>query len=92
MTHFVTWETLECEPVTAGQRTLKPQAQALRVKWPNGGFVWNRPTGVTVEEAGQSEFFAITDPTRTAVLALWTVAALAMIMAFLAEFRGQFSR
>ena len=39
-------------PVTVGDVTVTPLARALVVRLPQGGFVWNRPTALTVERAG----------------------------------------
>ncbi len=29
---------------------ITPQAQALVIRWPNGGLIWNRPTAVLVSQ------------------------------------------
>jgi hypothetical protein len=63
-------QTVSGEQVTVGDVTLTPQSQALTVRWPNGGFVWNRPTAVLVERGGQTERVPIVDVTRVAQLTL----------------------
>jgi hypothetical protein len=40
------------------------------VRWPGGGFVWNRPLAVNVEGPGRSERVPIVDVTR---LAIWAI-------------------
>ena len=87
---FVTWETTEGEPITVGERTLTPQAQALGIRWPGGGFVWNRPTGLRVSDGARTEFLAITDVTRTAVWVLLAIAALALAAMSIAGIRQRF--
>jgi hypothetical protein len=58
------------EPVTAGDVTVTPRARALVVRLPRGGFVWNRPTAVIVERAGQVRRIQVVDVTRILQLGL----------------------
>jgi hypothetical protein len=71
--HF---ETYLGEPQTVGDTTITPQSQALIVRWPRGGFVWNRPIGVIVDRAGQVERLPIVDVTRYAT---WAFAGLTLL-------------
>jgi hypothetical protein len=66
----VQWQTVSGEAVTVSDVTLTPQSQALTVRWPSGGLVWNRPTAVLVERDGQTERIPIVDVTRIAQLTL----------------------
>ena len=56
-------------PVTVGDVTVTPQFQAVIIRLPIGGFVWNRPTALLVEQNGQTTRFPIRDITR--ILLLW---------------------
>lgn len=67
---MVQWQTVSGEPITVGDVTVTPQSQALTVRWPNGGFVWNRPVAVLVDRDGETERVPVTDVTRVAQLAL----------------------
>ena len=40
------WQTISGDPTTVGDVTVTPQSQALTIRWPYGGAVWNRPTAV----------------------------------------------
>jgi hypothetical protein len=62
-------------PVTVGEVTVTPQARALVVHLPQGGLVWNRPTAVTIEQAGAKTRVPVMDVTRILQLALFTLAA-----------------
>ena len=73
---FIKVETQTGEPLTSGDVTVTPQSQALTVRWPRGGFVWNRPIGVIVDRAGQTERVPIVDVTRYAT---WTFAGLTLL-------------
>ena len=73
---FIKVETQTGEPLTSGDVTVTPQSQALTVRWPRGGFVWNRPIGVIVDRAGQTERIPIVDVTRYAT---WTFAGLTLL-------------
>jgi hypothetical protein len=57
----VQWQTVSGDSVTVDGVTVTPQSQALTVRWPNGGFVWNRPVAVLVEQGGITERIRITD-------------------------------
>jgi len=62
-------------PVTVGDVTVTPRARALVVRLPGGGFVWNRPTAVTIEQAGAKRRVPVVDVTRILQLALLALAA-----------------
>lgn len=64
------WQTLSGEPVTIGDVTITPQAQALIIRLPFGGLVWNRPVAVLVERGGQTRRIPIIDVTRAVQLGL----------------------
>ncbi|MCB9422675.1 MAG: hypothetical protein H6667_22925 [Ardenticatenaceae bacterium] len=72
---FWQWEIKDGQSVTVGDRTVTPQAQVLSLRLPGnrsavaGGFVWNRPVAVLVEENGRSQRIPIPDMTRMIVLA-----------------------
>lgn len=57
-------QTMLGEPITVGGVTITPQSQALAIRWPNGGCVWNRPIAVLIERDGQTERVPIVDVTR----------------------------
>jgi len=62
-------QTVSGQPVTVDSITVTPQSQALIVRLPRGGFVWNRPTAILVERDGTTKRFPIVDITR--ILQLW---------------------
>ena len=67
---LVQWQTVSGEAVRVGDVALTPQSQALTVRWPKGGFVWNRPVAVLVERDGQTERVPVVDVTRIAQITL----------------------
>ncbi len=69
-------ETQTGDPLISCDYTLTPQSQALIIRWPQGGFVWNRPIGVIVDRGGQTERLPIVDVTRTAT---WMLAGLTLV-------------
>ncbi len=79
---YITVETRDGEPVTVRGMTVTPRAQVLSVRVPRfGGFVWNRPVGVSVERDGQVERLPVVDVTRWAQAGLGVLAAaVALIM------------
>ena len=68
----VQWQTISGSPVTVGDVTVTPQSQALIVRWPFGGFVWNRPVAILVERDGPHfvERMRVVDVTRMVQLGL----------------------
>ena len=69
---IVQWQTVSGDPVTVGDVTVTPQSQALTVRLPFGGFVWNRPVAVVVEQGGAHtvERLPVVDVTRLIQLGL----------------------
>jgi hypothetical protein len=61
---FVAARGASAESVTAHHVTVTPQSRTLIVRLPNGGFVWNRPTAVLVEQDGRVRRIPIVDFTR----------------------------
>jgi hypothetical protein len=80
MTRLIQRKTQVGEPVIVGERTITPQSQFVMVRFPFGGFVWNRPTAVLVTENGQTHTIPITDPTR---LALWALTGVSVMISLL---------
>jgi hypothetical protein len=82
---LITWETIEGTSVEVQGRWLTPVAQALRVRTPLGGFVWNRPVAVLVDSEGQVTRIPIVDVTRIALWAMAGASVLSVIIAALAQ-------
>jgi hypothetical protein len=74
--NFIQLETQIGEPQTIGSTTITLQSQTLIVRWRRGGFVWNRPIGVLVDRAGQTQRLPIVDVTRYVT---WTFAGLTLL-------------
>lgn len=60
--------------VQAQGLTIRPEFSAVVIRFPYGGFVWNRPSGVIVDDGQAERRIAIVDPTRIIVLALAALA------------------
>ena len=84
---MVQWQTVSGDPVTIGDVSVTPQSQALTVRLPFGGFVWNRPVAVLVErgESHHVERIAVVDFTRIVQLGLLGF-SLVFSMAMMAKF------
>jgi hypothetical protein len=77
------WQTVTGEPTTLGDVTLTTQSQALILRWPNGGWVWNRPVAVLVQRGEHSERIPIKDVTR---MAQWGLMGLTMVFSMFTLF------
>lgn len=77
------WERTAGEPITVGDVTLTPESQALSLRLPIGGFVWNRPAAVLVDGDGGQRRVPIVDVTRAAQLTLLAAAALFVVLGLL---------
>ena len=83
MMQLIEKETHIGVPFTVGTRTITPQSQAVMVRLPIGGFVWNRPTAVLVTEDNQTITIPIPDPTRLVLWALTGVGVLVSLFVWL---------
>lgn len=77
---MVDWKTTSGETVTAHGYAVTPQAQSLSIRHPFGGFVWNRPVAVLVEQDGVRQRIPILDLTRITQLFIWLMALLIAIV------------
>ena len=80
LTDFVEWKTMQGTAVSTPHHTLIPESQALIVKFPYGGFVWQRPTAVLVQNGDQTERHPVVDVTR---LATWSILAASLLLPLL---------
>ena len=80
LTEFIEWKTVHGTAVSTPQHTLIPESQALIIKFPFGGFVWQRPTAVLVQNGAQTQRHPIVDVTR---LATWSVLAASLLIPLL---------
>lgn len=90
MTHKnpgVAWQLRTGRPVEVEEITLTPVSRRLLLRWNGGGFVWQFPVAVLVEEEGEETHLPVPDVTRIAWLAL--VAATLMTLVILALLRAQ---
>ncbi len=80
---YVQVQTGAGQPVIAGDTVVTPQFRVLIVRLPIGGFVWNRPTAVLVEQGGQAKRFPIRDITRITQLWLLGFSVVLSIVSFI---------
>lgn len=73
---FIQIETQTSELLTVGDTIITLQSQALIVRWPRGGFVWNRPIGVIADRGGQTQRLPVVDVTRCIT---WSLAACTLL-------------
>lgn len=73
-------ETKPGQPVAVGDLSIRPEAQALQVRFPWGGLVLNRPVGVLVDDGERVERIPIVDVTRTAQIFLLAMAGVFILM------------
>ena len=83
-----TWHTRDGNSTQIGSATITPRSRAWTGQWRGdywaGGFVFNRPTSVRVERAGQVREHAIVDVTRWVRYALWGLTLLFVLNGFTA--------
>lgn len=60
----VLWRRQAGPAVEVGDMTIRPQSRAIGVRTPYGGFVWNRPVSVTIEQDGRVRRMPVIDLTR----------------------------
>jgi hypothetical protein len=64
------WEKVSGEPIVIGDTRITPQARVLSVRFPSGGFVWNRPVSMIVERDGARKTIAVPDVTLISQIAI----------------------
>lgn len=67
---YVSWKPVTGEPQVVGDQVIRLQGQAISLRTPFGGFVWNRPTAVLVEKDGVTDEVPIMDVTRYALIGI----------------------
>jgi hypothetical protein len=80
LSKFLRWQTTNGPPIRLGDATVTPQAQALIVRLPYGGFVWNRPVAVLVERKGKMQRIPVVDVTHLAIILLAFSAIVGVIL------------
>jgi hypothetical protein len=83
---FFQLQTRSGPPIVVGDVRVTPQARALAIRWPGGGWVWNRPVGVLVERDGETDSIPILDLTR---VARWSMLGLALAFVAFAFLRSR---
>ncbi len=61
---LIRWQRSQGKPLKIGDLTVIPEARSLIVRWPHGGFVWNRPVAIIVQRHGETRRLPIADVTR----------------------------
>ncbi len=77
---FIRVENTSADPIVVGDTRVTPQAQAFSVRFPFGGFIWNRPTAVLVERDDLSQRIPIVDVTRVAQIALFGLVVTSLVI------------
>jgi hypothetical protein len=67
------WRTSRAPTLITGARRVTPVAAVVGVRWPGGGYFWQFPLWVEVEEGEQSARLPIVDITR---ITLWLFQAI----------------
>jgi hypothetical protein len=84
----IQWRTFTGEPVSVGDLIVTPESQALTIRLPTGGVVWNRPSAVLIEQGDRLARLPIIDITRLAQVALLSLSLCFTIVALIG-FSGQ---
>ena len=75
-------QTKSGEEVTVGEIRVTPQSQSLTVRWPQGGWVWNRPSRLVVQRGEETEHIPVLDVTRILQVVLYSLSALGVVIGF----------
>jgi len=84
-------ETHWGQPVMAGDAEIVPESRALTVRWPWGGYVWNRPVGVLVRRGSEEQRLPIVDVTRVAQVALLAASVMVTLIVLILSFQKRAS-
>ena len=68
--------------VQVGDVSVFPRVRAVGVRWPRGGWVWNRPVALEVAHGGTTRRIPIVDITRLVQVSMYVITlVLATVMA-----------
>ncbi len=83
MRPFWIWRSHADRTHPIGSQSITPVVQSIGLRWPGGGWLWQYPLAIEVEntEDGTHKQLPIPDPTRTVV---WFLSALALVIVFTA--------
>jgi len=77
---FIQLKTAQGTAVHTPHHTLIPESQALTIRFPYGGIVWQRPTAVLIQENNQLRRYPITDITRIVIWSLLSFSLLSPLL------------
>jgi hypothetical protein len=83
MTPGIRWYVADGEPVQVGGMRVTPHSRVLEVRVGSGAFVWQRPTSISVDEAGRVSNVPIVDVTFLGQFALIGMAVVVAVLAAL---------
>ena len=63
-----------------GEVSVTPQSQALTVRWPKGGWVWNRPHKIIIQQGEEITNVPVADPTRIIQLVFYVFSVLFVVI------------
>jgi hypothetical protein len=79
---FIQVQTTMGETMCIDDVAITPESQAVMIRWPFGGMVWNRPAAVVVQRNGVAERIPIVDVTRAIQLGLLGLSTFFALIAF----------
>ena len=81
-------------PIGISGRQITPVARVISMRWPGGGFTWNRPVAIEVRQGGTVRRLPIHDMTTrvTLTIVLSGLALSALIARFFVKRRTQHDR
>ena len=80
-------QTKSGKTVTVGNVAVTPQSQSLAIRWPQGGWVWNRPLSLVVQRGEETQHIPVLDITRILQLGLYSLSALCVAIGFVLTIR-----
>jgi hypothetical protein len=81
---LITNESRTGRPLQSGDLQITPVARSLRLQLGrNLGFIWNRPSAVVIEAAGNREVIPVIDYTRLAQWSIWGLVLAVALIAWL---------
>jgi len=68
---IIQYQTVSADPIVVGDTRVTPQSQALTIRLPFGGMVWNRPSAVLIERDDMTQHIPIVNVTRVVQIVLF---------------------
>ena len=86
---FIQWRKVSGDSIELDEATVTPMSQALAIRFPYGGIVWNRPVAIQVEDGTGLRLIQIVDVTLLVQLVIFGTGFLLTMLFWLVSHKSR---